>query len=348
MNWVLLANSLLVAALSSLVALVLGLVMAIALTVSPKALRNTFLLCTVTVLALPSFLVTNCWIDLFGVNGLLSALLPLNIFSLPGTVWILALLLWPIPALSIWSAWRKLEPIQFEIDPLLRDWNLLRYLLLPAAKSHIILAGAVVFALALNNFAVPTILQVKLFTSEMWIQFNTNLNALAALQLSWPIILVPFLLLVLLRRTEVPWPRETGTNITHVARRQFGRSWSATVMIIAAGAIVFSLLVPLAQLSVASRTWSEFIPALLAGRAALVNSILYAVFAAGLALSLALLLARVRCLAPGSRSAEPCARISTSTSARRRGRWPSPATPACCVAFSPSAPAGSVPCRAPG
>jgi ABC-type Fe3+ transport system permease subunit len=72
MNWVLLANSFLVAGLSAFLALLIGLGVALALTVLPKVPRYLLLACSIAVLALPSFLVTNCWIDLLGVNGALS------------------------------------------------------------------------------------------------------------------------------------------------------------------------------------------------------------------------------------------------------------------------------------
>ncbi|HWN94615.1 MAG TPA: ABC transporter permease subunit [Methylomirabilota bacterium] len=296
MNWTLLANSLLVAGASTGIALALGLAVAVAMTAAPPALRRVLLVLTVAVLALPSFLATNCWIDLLGVNGLLHRWLPLNIFSTAGAVWILALLFWPVPALAIWSAWQKLEPVHFEIDPQLRGASLFRYLLLPTAKSHLVVSGAVVFALALNNFAVPTILQVKVFTSEIWLQFNANLDALAAAQLSWLVILPPVLLLLFFRGVEFSWPRETAGGIAQVFRRQLGHPTLAGATAVCCAILILSLLAPLAQLLGTPRTWAEFLPALAAGRSAVLHSLLYAVSATGLALVLAIALARVRAL----------------------------------------------------
>src|SRR5688572_264040 len=127
MNWPLLANSFLVAGAATLLALLLGFAVAIALTVWPKLQRRLLMALTMATLGLPSFLVTNCWIDLLGTNGVLHRWLPLNIFSIAGAIWILALLLWPIPALCIWSAWQKLETLHFEIDPALRGVKLFRF-----------------------------------------------------------------------------------------------------------------------------------------------------------------------------------------------------------------------------
>ena len=50
------------------------------------------------------------------------------------------------------------------------------------------------FVLALNNFAVPAILQTKVFPDEVWIRFNTTFDTMGAIGLSWPLILVPLMI----------------------------------------------------------------------------------------------------------------------------------------------------------
>ena len=294
MNWTLLTNSLLVAGAATLLAAALGLAAALALASAPRSVRGGLMALCVAVLALPSFLVTNCWIDLLGVNGALRRWVPLEIFSLPGAVWILALLLWPISALGIFSAWQKLDAAHLELDPELRGTNLLRFLLLPAAKSALVISGVITFALALNNFAVPAILQVKVFPAEVWVQFNTSLDAAAALRLSWPLILGPVLLIFFLRRGSVPWPRENGREVAAQLRRQLGPTWLGVSRVVTAVALGLSVLAPLAQIVFHARTWSEFLPALAAGQSALMHSVFYAVTAAVVTVGLGALLMRAR------------------------------------------------------
>lgn len=296
MNWILLANSFFLASVATVLALVIGFIMAVVMTAVSGRPRSILLGFTIVVLALPSFLVVNCWIDLLGVNGLLHRWLPLNIFSLTGAVLILALLLWPIPALAIWSAWQKLEPAHFEVDAALAGAKVFRFLLLPAAKSHLVISVAVVFALALNNFAVPIILQIKVFTSEMWVKFSTNLDPLGALQLSGPLLVVPICLLLLAPGIQTPWPRPTGTEISESFRRQLGSQWIHVASIAASIAVFLSLVVPLVQLAGTPRTWVEFLPALIAGRNAVMNSLLYAGVAALSAVLMAIIFTRRRSL----------------------------------------------------
>jgi len=104
MNWLLLRNSLLVGSLTTLLAGSLGFAAALWLAGLEKRWRFRILAVAILSLALPPFLVTNCWLDLLGYTGLWRHWLPLNIISVGGTVWILSLLLWPITLLAILSA----------------------------------------------------------------------------------------------------------------------------------------------------------------------------------------------------------------------------------------------------
>ena len=85
MNWPLLQNSLLVAGTTTALAVGFGLIAALGLATVEARWRNVFLALAVVALALPPFLVTNCWIRLLGETGAWRAWLPLNIYSLGGT-----------------------------------------------------------------------------------------------------------------------------------------------------------------------------------------------------------------------------------------------------------------------
>src|SRR5207249_2755525 len=191
MNWLLLRNSLLVGSLTTLLAGSLGLFAALWLAGLQKRWRFRILAVAIVSLALPPFLVTNCWLDLLGYAGSLRRWLPLNIVSIGGTIWILSLLLWPITLLAVLSAWQRLEPAQLESDMAVTGWSLIRALLLPLARTPLAQAAVLTFVLALSNFAVPAILQVNVFPAAIWVRFNTTIDTLGALRLSWPLVLAP-------------------------------------------------------------------------------------------------------------------------------------------------------------
>ncbi|HEU0038809.1 MAG TPA: hypothetical protein VFR76_06015, partial [Verrucomicrobiae bacterium] len=239
-----------------------------------------FLALAVLALALPPFLVTNCWLALLGDQGVLRAWLPFRIYSPGGTIWILSLLLWPISLFAVLSAWRRLEAAQFECEPAMTDLALLRWLLLPVARGELALAAVVTFVLALNNFAVPGILQTKVLPDEMWVRFNTQFDTLGALKLSTPLVFAPLILLAWASRRAVSWPRIQGTVSASIFRRQLGSTWQIGCGAIASMLCFLSVGLPLAQITFANRTWAELPGAVEAGTGAIWNSFWFAALAA--------------------------------------------------------------------
>src|SRR5215471_981168 len=225
MNWLLLKNSLLVSAFATLGALTLGLIAAVWLSGLSDRWRLRFLAFAIIALALPPFLMTNCWLDLLGPTGMWRRWLPINIVSLGGAAWILTLLLWPITLFVVTASWQRLEPAQLESDMAVRGGALVRVLLLPLAKNAFPQAAVLTFVLALNNFAVPAILQVKVFPAEVWVRFTTSFDTLGTLKLSWPLVLGPLLLLACVSGREFVWPRMQSPVAAALLRRQLGKPW---------------------------------------------------------------------------------------------------------------------------
>ena len=288
MNWLLLKNSLWVGGLSTALAVFFGLGAALWLAGLSKTWRNLFFALAIVDLALPPFLVTNCWLHFLGDTGVWRRWLPFPLFSLGGTVWVLALILWPITLIAVSSAWRRLEPAQLESDTAMTGWSLCRGLLFPVARDALGQAALLTFVLAVNNFAVPAILQVKVSPAEMWIRFNTEFDTAGALKLCWPLMLGPLLLLLWFGRRALPWPHRQPTVAPRLFRRQLGRGlfWLSGC----AGLVLFfvSVALPLLQLVGVSRTWTELPGAVAAGQTALWNSFWFAALAASIIIALAL------------------------------------------------------------
>lgn len=287
MNWVLLKNSLLVSGIAAVLATVFGATAALCALGLERRGRRFVVFLAIVALALPPFLVTNSWLDFLGPTGTWRRWFPwFNIFSLGGATWLLALLTWPIPFFAILAAWERLEPYQLESDPAIMGRLLIRHLLLPLANPVLLQAGLIAFVLALNNFAVPAILQVKVFPAETWVEFNTNFNTLGALKLSWPLIATPLILLLWFSRRQMAWPRLEGSVPARVFRRQLGRTWFWTASLLTVVLFVLSSSLPLFQLLLAKRTWTELPGALAAGQRAIWNSSLFACGAATMAIGL--------------------------------------------------------------
>ncbi|MBI3417419.1 MAG: ABC transporter permease subunit [Verrucomicrobia bacterium] len=276
MNWTLLSNSLIVSVATTLASVSIGFLAAAWLCAMPPRGRSFFLWSAVATLALPPFLVTNCWLDLLGNAGRWRGWLPLNIFSLPGTIGILALLTWPISLLLVFGACQRIERTQLESEPALKGLALLRWLVWPQAKSAAAQAAVVTFVLALNNFAVPALLQTKVYPAELWVSFNTTFDYAAALRTCVPLVAAPLFLVLWFRHRPIAWPRRDGGAPSFVFRRQLGETWFGVAGLITVAMTFLALGLPLAQLVCSRKTWVELWPTLAAGQTAVGSSLLYA------------------------------------------------------------------------
>ncbi|MCZ7637339.1 MAG: hypothetical protein M5U12_15680 [Verrucomicrobia bacterium] len=272
MTWSLLSNSLGFAGLAAGLALGFGLTAALALASLPRRLQILGVGLAAVALVLPPFLVANCWLDLLGHTGRWRAWLPIPLFDLRTAAALMALMLWPIPMLAALGAWQRLAPAHLEIEPRLAGRRLLRHLLLPAAWPALALATALTFVLALANLALPAILQVKVYTVEIWLRFSTNFDLAGAFAASLPVVLAPIAVWLVLQRAEVTWPRWQETVTPTLLRQRLGWTVLLPAGVLTCGIVFLATALPLGQILTETRTWSELGPALAAGGRAVWNS----------------------------------------------------------------------------
>ena len=277
MNWNLITNSVMVSFCATGLSLGFGFCTALWVRGLTERWQTRCMVAAVVTMALPPFLVTNCWMHLLGNAGVLQPFFPLSIYSLWGTVWILSLLYWPISFLLISGAWNRLESSHWESDSQLGGWPLIRWVLWPAASPLAKLAGVLTFVLTLNNFAVPALLQTKVFAAELWVSFNTTFNYGEALILGLPLIAAPVLLLILFTSEGgIVWPVYNSEISPRNFRRQLGSTWFFASGVVTLVIMILALGLPIAVLTGEPRTWAELWPAFAAGKSALANSLLFA------------------------------------------------------------------------
>ena len=293
MNWPLFQNSMLVAGSSAIVATLIGFAFALFAAGLQPNLRRLAIAVAVVALVLPPFLVTNTWLQYFGLAGLWKPHVNFNLYSLPGTVLLITLSLWPVAFLLILGALMRIQPLYLEQEPLLRGGALLKYILWPSCQSAVLYSLALTFVLALNNFSFPVLLQTKVYTEEVWLAFSTRFDYATALRLSWPLILAPILLLALIRFRPASLHFRTAVFPNRIYRERLGAllPFTATISTVITAVSVFF---PLYQLFASTRTWTEFLPAISAGRNALANSLLLATCASALLVVASQLLRNVR------------------------------------------------------
>ena len=281
MNWPLFQNSMLVAGSSAIIATLIGFAFAVFTAALRPNFRRLAIGAAAVALVLPPFLVTNTWLQYFGLAGVWKSYVNFNLYSLAGTVLLITLSIWPVAFLLILGAITRIQPLYLEQEPLLRGASLLRYVLWPSCRSVVLYALALTFVLALNNFSVPVLLQTKVYTEEVWLAFSTRFDYATALRLSWPLMLAPMLLLALIWFRPASLHFRTTVFPNRLYRERLGVLLPFTTTI-AFVITAISVLFPFYQLIASARTWAEFLPAISAGRNALANSLLFAIGASAL------------------------------------------------------------------
>ena len=290
----LLANSLITSGAATALAVAFGFAAALFASTLPARAQWLLLVLAIIAFALPPFAVVNAWLHYVGATGTWRKWSGVNIFNLWGAAWLLGLMLWPITFAAVWSAWKKLDLANLEAEPALAGWALVRWLLLPAARNAIAAAAVVTFALVLNQFSIPAILQVKVLPVEFWIRFSTNLRADQAFAACWPLILVPLAAWLVLKQVDFSWAPETGPVPAQAFRRQFGRTPLIVAGVVTAVAIALSVGLPLGQLLGSKRTWTELPVVFGAALPVIKNTFVFAAVAALVVVVLGLLIWRFR------------------------------------------------------
>ena len=234
-------------------------------------------------LGLPYFLVVNAWLRLFGHAGIWRSWIPFPLFSLTGAVVILALLHWPITFFLLSPVWSRIDPALIESDPCLRGSAFLRHGFWPEASPLLARGLILTLVLVLNHFAVPALLQVRVFPAELWVRFNTTFDYAGALSLGWPLLLGPVLLLIFVRFKD--WPHRWQTTSSF---RTPLAGWGGVAAALGAVALSLSLVLPFGQLTLSSATWHQLRPAFAAGTNAAAHSVGFAAVTASVVLVLSI------------------------------------------------------------
>jgi len=292
MSWMLLQNSLAVAGGATLLALLLGVLSACFAAAAPRRARQAFMAMAGAAFITPPFLVTNTWLDYFGLAGAWRGWIDFNLYSFGGTILLIALLLWPVSFFLVLSGLMRMPGALLEQEPLLRGGALLQRAAVPACARHLSLSAAITFVMAFNNFTVPALLQTKVYAAEIWLSFSTQFDYAAALHLCWPLLAGPLLLLILLRFKPARLVFRARDFSSQLWRARLG--WMLWPAGLASLAAALATLLPYWQLASSPRTWLEFWPAMAAGRNAAGNTLFFALLPAVLCAAAGMFLARFR------------------------------------------------------
>ena len=255
----------------------------------PRWARQIAAAATLTSLLLPPFLLANAWLGWLASWRAAESQEVIEWVNLPLTAMALAGLLWPIPALLSFQALQQIPGVQLEMEPRLVGWRLLWWLVWPAVRPGLQASAPLLLTLALANFTLPTLFQVRVFTEAFWVRFNTRLDAWDAMSAAWPLLIPPLILVFLprprafrLSPPQIPVP-------SGLIRRRLGH-WFRGLAILVLGWLGLVLLGPLLSLFAAERTWTELPGAISAGQTAWGNSLASSLVPATAVITLAMVL----------------------------------------------------------
>jgi iron(III) transport system permease protein len=169
-SWILLLRSMALAAAVTAGALVVGVPLGVVFARARIPLRRALLSLHVAPMFLPPFLSALGWFHVFGRQGLLGSETTAELlFSAAGVFAVLTLAFAPIAtaltALGVLSVDPSLEEAARTVA---RPLRVMARILVPAAWPAILLAGLVVFALALSELGVPMFLRVDVYPAAVF------------------------------------------------------------------------------------------------------------------------------------------------------------------------------------
>jgi len=268
-----LANSLIYAVVTASFVIVIGGFLAWAAERTDAIVRKVTDLFVLAPILMPSVMLVSAWIMLLGpgsgiVNMALKELLgtqkaPLDLFTLPGMIWVGILQELPLAFLWLWPAFRAMNPALEEAALMAgaSNWYVVRRITLPLLTPAIFAAWIICFIFALGALSVPLLLGlpagILFYSTEIYLattRFPTDLNAASAFCLLYLAAVVVGIYFY--RRAISDASRfVTVTGKAYAPRRLKLGAWRHGI-----DALVILVLIFVAGLPMLVLIWSSFMP----------------------------------------------------------------------------------------
>jgi iron(III) transport system permease protein len=293
----LLYNTALLGTGTALLATAIGAPLGLALarvSLQPKALLRLALSAPVL---LPPYIVALAWTYL-GSSEWLATVAGSDVpsgwtYSLPAATLVLSLVFYPVSMLATEVALRgvdgRLEEAALTVAP---QGRVLRRITLPLAAPGVLAAALIIFVLSVSEFGVPGLLQVRVYTTEVFTAFAALYDFTRAIVLTVPLLvlclIVAALAAALLGDCLVTTRRSTGT------RPILFDEWQRSATMTAFAVLLIALAVPLSVLAGEALGARSLFAVLAESGGAIANSLLLATAGATAVVSVAACLGYAR------------------------------------------------------
>ncbi len=192
----LLANTALLGAGTALLATVIGSALGFALARVALPRKGLLRLALATPVLLPPYIVGLAWTYVGGANGWLTSVVGADLvsgwtYSLPAVIVVLSLVFYPVSMLATEAAMRGIDGRLEEAALVVASpGRVLRRITLPLAAPAVLSAALIIFVLAVSEFGVPGLLQVRVYTTEVFTAFAALYDFPRAILLAVPLLVL--------------------------------------------------------------------------------------------------------------------------------------------------------------
>lgn len=288
----LLMNSTLLGAYSAALATLLGAPLGLLLARAHLPAKRLLRIALIIPLIIPPYVLALAWILFTGSTGLLARVIGRDLFSgwtysFAGAVVVLSLAYYPLSMLVTEAAARRVDGHLEEAALLVTDkrWVLWR-ITMPLISSMVAAAALTMFVLGLSEFGVPSLLRVRVYTTEVFTAFAALYDFGAATALAVPLLVVTVIVAVTIKLIIGERFISVRRTIHAALPLALGRwrvfAFGGTILVLTA-----SVVLPLMTLAYEAGNLKRVTSTLAGSGAAIINSLSLAAIAATLIIALA-------------------------------------------------------------
>lgn len=189
-------NTVVISLCVSLVSCLIGFFLSVLLEYSNLPLKNFFRFALFTPFLVPPYIFTFAWMGFLGKRGSFSQFvfpnLPINIYNPFALIGFLSLSFFPLAMLIISLGMRNVDRNLIDAGRVINNKKIVRKIILPLVKPHLLTACFFVFVLSFSEYVVPAFLRLNTYAGEVFAQLAAFYNLRRAIVYSVPILLIAF------------------------------------------------------------------------------------------------------------------------------------------------------------